>query len=273
MSEIYLAKEYLLYILTLESGIMFDVGGHEGGSTAVFAPLPEWSITAFEPENDNRKVFESKFSNKKNVVCVPKAVTDKAGEQITFYVSTDHFGIHSIKPFHDTHKPSQTVITTTINETAKQQGIEKIDFIKTDTEGADFLALKGCDLKKYSPEIIVMEFMDHRSMENFGYDHHDVCNYMQERGYTGFISAWEEMQAYAKKGEKTSPHKWLGLYKYGEKQQTPYWGNLIFIKKENEKLFQKAFRSYLRKYKIENLLTKLPLMGKTFRFLKRKNKW
>jgi hypothetical protein len=56
------------------------------------------------PNLNNRTEFLKKFGGNKEVLCIPKAVTDHSGDKIPFYTSDTHFGIHSIKPFHDTHR-------------------------------------------------------------------------------------------------------------------------------------------------------------------------
>lgn len=91
--------------------ILIDVGAHEGGVTSTFV-RKGWKVLAFEPEENNRSAFLSNHSSNPNIICIPKAVTDNTGDKIPFFTSDIHFGIHSIKPFHDTHHAASYEVET-----------------------------------------------------------------------------------------------------------------------------------------------------------------
>ena len=223
--------------------ILVDVGAHQGTVSTIFAKKG-WPVLAFEPEEKNRQVFQQRLAQFKQVDCIPKAVSDVTGDKVPFYVSQEHYGIHSLKPWHDTHELADEVETIRLEEILKQKEIPSGTFLKIDIEGADFLALKGFDFQKYRPELVMIEFMDERTQPNFNYTHHDVVAYMKERGYITFVSEWEPIKEYGREGQKTPPHRWKQCIPYPVDHQ-PAWGNLIFVLQEDRQRCETTLSSYL----------------------------
>ncbi len=224
------------------------LGHMKAGSTARFASKG-WYILAFEPENTNRENFLLQHASNQRVVCVPRAVSDSSGDKIPFYTSDVHYGIHSIKPFHETHQAaSYEVETITLKDALEEYNIDHVSFLKVDIEGADFLALKGFDWDRITPEVVMVEFMDHRSQRNFGYTHHDMALYMRNKGYVCFVSEWAPIKEYGIKGQKGEPHTWLQCVPYPLDHE-PSWGNLIFVPKGKAQIFARTLKRYLRSLK------------------------
>jgi FkbM family methyltransferase len=232
-----------IFFKSKTKGVLIDVGAHHGVVSGVFAKKG-WQILAFEPEEKNRASLQKNLTDFEKVKIIPKAVSDENNVKIPFYVSNKHYGIHSIKPFHETHELAYEVETTTLNSALEKEKINEVAFLKIDTEGADFLALKGFDVEKYKPEIMMLEFMDDRSMKNFGYTHHDVVNYMKSSNYVCYVSEWEPIKQYGIEGVQGEPHTWIQCKEYPLNHE-PSWGNLIFIKKNKLKDFKKALNYYL----------------------------
>jgi FkbM family methyltransferase len=229
--------------------VLIDVGAHHGGFSRIFAEKG-WRVIAFEPEQKNQAVFEQNLAGFKNVTCIPKAVSDNTQDKVPFYVSEEHYGIHALKPFHGTHKLAYTVETLRLDEVLKDLQVPEVTLLKVDTEGADFLAIKGFDFKEYRPELIMVEFMDDRSSPNFGYTHHDMVNYLKEQGYTAFVSEWAPIQEYAREGIATEPHIWLRCVPYPLDHE-PAWGNLIFVPDSDREKFSKTLQAYLNNMRTE----------------------
>jgi len=223
--------------------ILIDVGAHHGFVSRTFA-LKGWHVIAFEPEKQNRAAFLLNNSAFQNVTCINKAVSDKSNEMAPFYVSEKHFGIHSLKPFHETHELAYEVETVRLDDTLESMNVMYVTFLKIDTEGADFLALKGLDINKYRPELVMLEFMDTRSLQNFNYDHHDVVSHMKTLGYSAFISEWAPIEEYAQEGMTYEPHKWLQCVPY-PLEHNPAWGNLIFVPEKDQIRFSRTLENYL----------------------------
>lgn len=243
--------------------VLVDVGAHHGDFSRFFAERG-WQVLAFEPEKKNKEAFEITLSGFQNVSCIAKAVTDISGEIVPFYVSDEHYGIHSIKPFHKTHRLAYEVETACLNDVLLELLIPPVTLVKVDTEGADFLAIKGLDFKLHSPELVMIEFMDSRSMPNFGYSHHDVAAFMKEQGYVTFVSEWAPIKEYGREGVPGESHDWLQCAPYPLDHE-PSWGNLIFAPEENMQKFSSTLGKYLanlREYermsRLKNKLEKIP---------------
>ena len=167
--------------------VLVDVGAHHGTFSYAFAQKG-WQVIAFEPEANNYAAFQRNLAGFEKVTCTKKAVSDTTGEKVPFYVSDEHFGIHALKPFHETHRLAYEVETVRLDDVLRDLHIPQVTLLKIDIEGADFLALKGFDFEQYQPELVILEFMDERSSSNFSYTHHDVATYMDKCGYTTFVS-------------------------------------------------------------------------------------
>lgn len=223
------------------------MGAHHGGFSRLFAKNG-WHIIAFEPEKKNRAAFERNLEGFNNVSCAARAVSDVSGEHVPFYVSDEHYGIHTLKPFHKTHKFAYEVETVRLDDFLRELKVREVTLLKIDVEGADFLALKGFDFERYNPELIMVEFMDDRSLPNFGYNHHDMATYMFDKGYNTFVSEWAPIKEYGREGIRTEPHTWLQCAPYPLVHE-PAWGNLIFVPNYDVDKFSTILHLYLTRLK------------------------
>jgi FkbM family methyltransferase len=230
--------------------LLVDVGAHIGSFSRTFA-REGWGVIAFEPESNNYRELCNNVEGFPEVQCIQKAVSNIAGKHVPFYVSPEHWAIHSLKPFHPTHQPTQEVDTVRLDERLAEMGIRHVTLLKIDIEGADFLALKSFDFDKFQPEAVMCEFMDERSKENFGYTHHDMVAYMDDKDYVTFVSEWSSFVEYARKNGSSISPKFLRCVRY-QPVNNPSFGNLIFVRKENVKWFERTLHAYLREIKRPN---------------------
>lgn len=266
----------LLARLTFESmqPVLVDVGAHVGGFARPFA-RKGWRVIAFEPEPTNYRELCANLKDFPNVTCIAKAVSDVSGQGIPFYVSAEHWGIHSLKPFHATHHPTLTIDTVRLDETLVSMRIDQVTVLKTDIEGADFLALKSFDFDRFQPDVVMCEFMDERSQPTFGYSHHDMAAYMADLGYAAFVSEWAPIVEYGRKGVATAPHRFLQCVPY-PLDHNPAWGNLIFVPKARAAQFGRTLSAYLeglrgfgRSKGLHSFLKTLPGAGALYHALRR----
>ena len=223
--------------------VLVDVGAHNGSFSWPFVKKG-WAVVAFEPERQNFKALKRNLRGLKYVWCIRKAVSNNTGQRVPFYVSQEHYGIHSLKPFHSTHRMSYKVQTIRIDDALKRLNIKKITLLKIDIEGADFPALQSFDFESHSPELVMVEFMDERSRTNFGYTHHDMARFMSTYGYCAFVSEWAPIGEYARKGCEHEPHTWIRVKPYPLENE-PSWGNLIFVKNADKSNFTSFLHAYL----------------------------
>jgi len=234
--------------------ILVDVGAHHGSFSVEFAGKG-WKVIAFEPEKKNYELLKNQFKNFPNVTCLDKAVYNSSKLSIPFYTSNKHFGIHALKPFHESHELSYNVQTIRLDDALNELKIDNVSILKIDIEGADFLALKSFDFNRYNPEIVIIEFMDSRSLHNFGYSHHDVVTYMKKWNYIAYVSEWEPIREYRVEGKK-STHKWIQCVPYPLDHE-PAWGNLFFVPYDSEEKFKNSLKTNLNKIKREKRIRTL----------------
>jgi len=123
---------------------IIDIGAHIGYYTVFFAKLvgPTGTVYAFEADKDNFKLLEKNVGSRKNVHLFNEAISDKDGF-IDFYKIKSSTGCHSlIAPQNDEFKKIN-IPTTTIDSFIEKHHLNKVDFIKIDIEGGEYLALLG----------------------------------------------------------------------------------------------------------------------------------
>src|SRR3990172_9709865 len=114
--------------LHMYNGTMIDVGAHVGSSLMPFAQLG-WNILAFEAEENNYQELCGNTKQFSNVNCINTLVSDINGSR-EFYISSKHWGIHSIKPFDATHTKSVNIKSITLAKSVNDHNIKHVHYLK-----------------------------------------------------------------------------------------------------------------------------------------------
>jgi FkbM family methyltransferase len=131
-------KEYALAI-DRDPKVIFDLGSNVGVTLVYFAAMfPNAQIYSFEPDPDNVRLLEQHISTfKDRVHFFPKAVSAEHGGTINLFpVEGRHWSTSIVqktagsKPFH--------VGTVSLDRVMAEAGIEHIDILKFDIEGAEY---------------------------------------------------------------------------------------------------------------------------------------
>ena len=121
---------------------IFDVGAHYGETAlALRRRAPDASIHAFEPFPQSFARLRSSVKGRPKIFCWQTAVADRVGEAELHLQGTDFE--FSLVPSKGNGAQSVTVPITTLDRFATEHGIEHVDLLKTDTEGADLDVLRG----------------------------------------------------------------------------------------------------------------------------------
>ena len=142
--------------------VVLDIGANVGYYTIISSYYVGKSgkVLSFEPEPENYKFLTKNINANEysNVLTFPCGISDKKSEG-TLYLSSDNKGKHSLIKLKG-EDTSINIPLTTIDSVLADSGIEKIDVIKIDIEGAEALALKGMTntIKKNPPCILFCEF-------------------------------------------------------------------------------------------------------------------
>lgn len=169
--------------------VVFDLGAHHGFYTLLAANLvgPTGKVIAFEPSpSERRKLIWHIHLNRCHQVKVePFALSDREGT-MEFYLTRDN-SANSLSPPEISPIVGKVIVpVTTLDAYCQSNGIERIDLVKMDVEGAELLVLKGARqvLSKMRP-VIIME-VSHRTTARFGYNPQTIRDFLHERGFVLF---------------------------------------------------------------------------------------
>lgn len=117
--------------------VVFDVGAR--ADTDYLDLKPRIQLHAFEPNIEFFQELQEKIGNRKNVFLNNIGLGDRVAENVGY----NHFR----QAFVDGEEPDlvgeTTFPMTTLDLYAGERGIERIDFLKIDTEGYDYKVLQG----------------------------------------------------------------------------------------------------------------------------------
>jgi len=216
-------------------GLMIDAGAHVGGALAPFAHSG-WQVLAFEPDSENREQLVDAFGEFQNVDIDSRAVSDTVSEKSVLYRSDESTGISGLSPFHPSHQPCEEVRVTTLTRVLDEREMtdREITFLKVDTEGFDLNVLKGVPWQANSPELVLCEFEDSKTVP-LGYTFHDLADYLVDRGYRLIVSEWYPIRQYGVQ------HDWRRFALYPcDLEDSRAWGNILAAK--TDRVFERLLR-------------------------------
>ena len=141
--------------------------------------------------------YEEKWGDR--VTVIKKALSNNVGVA-TMYTPgiDDEFKSHAISSLHNRDCFSngiseEEVECTTIDTLFEEFGLESIDYLKVDTEGAELMILKGAEnnLKDKRIQCIQLEYGDTYNDAGFGVG--DVITYLKKFDYLEFFRTKEEL--------------------------------------------------------------------------------
>lgn len=150
-----------------------DVGANGGIFTLLASKqVQHGHIYAFEPDQRNLKILKHNLSinNITNVTILESALSNIEGET-KFAIAKDG----ALNSLADTNRREQeiaewqTVKVTTLDTFVRDYKVEKVNFIKIDTEGAEKLILEGGKETLSSNQLIIMFEASDLNAHGFGY--------------------------------------------------------------------------------------------------------
>jgi FkbM family methyltransferase len=129
--------------LISNGNIVVDGGANVGFYTILFSKLvgDNGKVIAFEPDINNYEVLKKRTAHLKNVQIIDAALSDHTGNLDLFLsdeLNVDHKAYDSGEG-----RSSVKVKSYTLDDFLESIGIEAINFIKTDLQGYDPIALRG----------------------------------------------------------------------------------------------------------------------------------
>jgi FkbM family methyltransferase len=175
------------------SDIVYDLGANEGYYSIVASKIigEKGTVYAFEPMPENISLLENhiKINSLKNIVVVPKAVSNKL-DDLVFTNTNDRAGntyINSSPKFNESDVRF-SVKATTLDHFCFVEKNKLPSLIKIDVEGAEYDVLCGAEkvIKESKPIIIVATHDFHvkgvkdkciNLLVSYGYKYHKLNNY------------------------------------------------------------------------------------------------
>ncbi|MBN1764204.1 MAG: FkbM family methyltransferase [Sedimentisphaerales bacterium] len=166
--------------------LCMDVGASFGWYTVLLSRLAgdTGQVHGFEPVPHTCEILRSNVRlNKCENVIINQCALDEIGGPRDIYVPD--IGVSGSLSLAEYDKDYDVIQCTCrrLDDYCDEQGINHIDFIKADIEGAEWPMLKGGDniLKKSRP-VLFLEVQEH-STRLFNYQTSDLFHWLSERGY------------------------------------------------------------------------------------------
>lgn len=157
-----LTKELMKKVLKSGSNCV-DIGGFKGeimDEILKFSPAGGGIHYIFEPVPGNFKIIKEKFSNQPGVNVLNIALSDKPGTAVFNYVPDyPAYSGFKVRDYPKENVPTQQieVKTDTLDNSVAEN--LKVDFIKIDVEGAEYLVLQGSKkILQHSKPIVIFEY-------------------------------------------------------------------------------------------------------------------
>jgi FkbM family methyltransferase len=169
--------------------IVVDAGAGCGIYTVAAAKLvgdAGGRVIAFEPSARFTSVLKRniELNSLNNVRLYCEALSDREGQARLYHHC--RCVANSIAPGDSNSNRFDEVATTTLDSMLKREGIDRIDFLKMDIEGAEELALRGGKLLlAKSPPVIVFE-MNPSAAHRFGLEGDGAWRHLQGLQYRFF---------------------------------------------------------------------------------------
>lgn len=187
--------EQVFYIQYLQPGmVVFDVGANIGELSLLFSRFvgPQGQVHAFEASRDTfarlERVIET--ANRKNLYLNHVALSDRTGTAQLRVYDTEHAGWTTLadRPLenygiHVRPERIEDVPMTTIDAYCEAHGIERIDLVKIDVEGAEQQVIAGAERMMAEDRIGCLVFEFGQTTFDMGNNPHDLAQMIKTRGY------------------------------------------------------------------------------------------
>jgi len=187
--------KYLFLSLAQGEDVILDGGANVGLYSQLFSRLvgPKGKVFAFEPSPPTFAQLEKNLfdSGAKNVDAYPFALGHEYG-QSTIHLPDGVSGHASLEPhvdaWGDVPVEPYEVEVRRLDDWAEEIGLERLDFVKLDLEGAEPLAIEGASatLRRHLPSIHLE--LSPGFMKDFGRSVEDLQHKLVSIGYDALLS-------------------------------------------------------------------------------------
>lgn len=150
-------RDVLAFFGNKSDGFFVEVGAYDPEllSSSLLLEQSGWKGVLIEPQPD---CCERLRARRKAVVC--QAACGARGEEgtTTFYVSGPFSGLNpATSGVAKAECPSIQVQVRSLDSILEEHAVDQVDFISIDVEGTELNVLRGFNLAKYKPKLILIE--------------------------------------------------------------------------------------------------------------------
>ena len=165
--EIYMQRQVSSAIASMETPIIFDVGANIGLWTLQFLELQQnekCKIFCFEPVPKTREKLLAALPTSdecRSIEVVPVALSDEDGSSHINILGSETSGRNSVvdDPLQiETPLDRIEIETRTVDSFVAEKNIDRVNFLKNDTEGHDYFVLCGAAELLNSGQVDVVQF-------------------------------------------------------------------------------------------------------------------
>jgi FkbM family methyltransferase len=173
--------------LLFTGAVVVDVGAHVGQFTLIASEAvgPRGSVLAFEPDPRTFAYLDENVRRNgcRNVVCSRSALAQEAADSFLYLSDVSNVGCNSLRKTLRHSGGSIPVQTQRLDDYVVAAGIERIDLLKVDVEGAELDVLRGAEslLARHRPAIVLELSIN---SDGFGYSSGDVELALADMHYT-----------------------------------------------------------------------------------------
>jgi len=163
------------YFHRRKEGVYVDVGANHPTEQSLtwFLELQGWRGVLIEPNPAFYKLLRERRPRSRTFQLAVGSPEDTGVAQL--HLAVGH-GQSTIKPEFDAELSGERIQVEmrTLNSVLAEAGVDRVDFLSLDVEGTELDVLRGLDLERYRPELILLE--DHLH-------HYGKHTYLRARGY------------------------------------------------------------------------------------------
>ena len=174
--------------LCSRSHTIIDIGANIGYYSLIASRHTSGKIYSFEPVTETQGKFRANIELNKfsNIYPVQKIISDKAGRIRIYFDDATNTGTASLVKESSEKTAFEEVESTTLDQFAADNALGKIDLVKIDVEGSEFLVLRGMEKTLTDSRPFLMVEVLEETLAKFGFGIIDIYNYLDAKGYQAY---------------------------------------------------------------------------------------